>query len=258
MGVLNVTPDSFSDGGRWLNPDQAVLHARAMAAAGADLIDLGGESTRPGSESVDPDEELQRVIPVLERLHAELDVPVSIDTSKPRVMREAVRAGAAMINDVFALQAPGAVDAAAELKVPVCLMHMGGKPLTMQQNPEYADVVHDISEFLLARVEACLSAGIAHDAIVLDPGFGFGKSLEHNIELFRAIPRLRELGFPLLVGVSRKTMLGTLTGKPVRERTLASVVAAALAALKGADILRVHDVEQTADALKLLAALAPD
>lgn len=255
MGVLNATADSFSDGGRWLDTDEALRHSVAMAAAGADLIDIGGESTRPGAGSISAEEEISRVIPLIERLRAEIDIPISIDTSKPKIMREAVRAGAGMINDVQALQHEGAIEAAADLQVPICLMHMLGRPRDMQQAPAYADVVAEVCSFLLARAEACKAAGIPASAIVLDPGFGFGKNLQHNLDLFHAIPRLCALGYPLLVGVSRKSMLGAITGKAVHERMIASVVAAVLAARNGASILRVHDVAATVEALKTAAAL---
>jgi dihydropteroate synthase len=256
MGVLNSTPDSFSDGGQWFDPDQALRHAIAMAQAGADIIDIGGESTRPGSLPVSLAEEIARTVPLISSLKARLDIAVSIDTSKPEVMQAAVDAGAEMINDVLALQRPGALEMAARLDVTICLMHMHGTPRTMQTAPQYADVVSEVSSFLLDRVAACRAAGIADDAIVLDPGFGFGKTLAHNVELFRAIPRLCELGFPLLVGVSRKSMLGAITGRNVHERMPASVVAAAFAAQLGAAIVRVHDVGETRDALRMVAALS--
>lgn len=257
MGILNVTPDSFADGGRWLDSDEAVRHALGMAAAGADLIDVGGESTRPGAEPVSVREEIDRVIPLIVRLRGEISTPLSIDTSKPEVMREAVSAGADMINDVLALQNEGALQAAAALRVPVCLMHMLGRPRDMQKDPVYADVVAEVSRFLLLRARAARAAGIPASGIVLDPGFGFGKTLQHNVELFRAIPQLCALGFPLLVGLSRKSMLGAITGKPAHERVAASVGAALLAARSGASILRVHDVGETVDALKTAAVLAP-
>ena len=256
MGVLNVTSDSFSDGGRWLDVEDALRHSLSMVAAGADLIDVGGESTRPGAESISTNEELARVIPLIERLRSEIEIPISIDTSKPLVMREAVQAGASMVNDVYALQNEGAVAAVAELRVPVCLMHMLGRPRDMQKAPAYTDVVAEVSGFLMSRAQACQAAGIPASAIVFDPGFGFGKTLQHNLDLFHAIPRMCELGFPLLIGVSRKSMLGTITGRPVNERMPASIVAAALAASYGASILRVHDVAETVDALKTVAALS--
>jgi dihydropteroate synthase len=257
MGILNATPDSFSDGGRWLDADRALQHALSMVAAGADIIDIGGESTRPGAEATSASQEIERVVPLIERLRAESDIPISIDSSKPQVMRVAVRAGASMINDVCALQADGALAAAAELAVPVCLMHMLGRPRDMQQAPAYADVVAEVSAFLLSRAEACRAVGIAASDIVLDPGFGFGKKLHHNLALFQAIPRLAAMGYPLLIGVSRKSMLGAITGRPVQQRLASSVVAAVLAARCGAAILRVHDVAETVDALKTAEALMP-
>jgi len=257
MGILNITPDSFADGGRWLNADDALRHGISMAAAGADLIDLGGESTRPGAEPVSVQEEMDRVIPLIGRLRSEINVPISIDTSKPEVMREAVNAGAGMINDVCALQNDGAMEAAAALRVPVCLMHMLGRPRDMQKAPVYNDVVAEVSGFLSSRAEAARAAGIPARAIVLDPGFGFGKSLQHNLDLFHAIPRLCALGFPILAGLSRKSMLGTITGKPAHERLAASISAALLAAQAGASILRVHDVGETVDALRCLTSLLP-
>jgi dihydropteroate synthase len=257
MGILNATPDSFSDGGRWTTRERALRHALDMAAAGADLIDVGGESTRPGSSGVDAGEELERVVPVIEAIVAETDVPVSVDTSKPQVMEAAVQAGAAMINDVNALRSEGALPAAARLKVPVCLMHMRGRPRDMQAEPRYEDVVREVADFLQERAGVCRAAGIPAEHILIDPGFGFGKTLQHNIELFRALPRLSRLGYPLLVGVSRKSMLGALTGKPVEERLAASVAAAVLASMRGAAVVRVHDVAETVDALKVAEALNP-
>lgn len=257
MGILNATPDSFSDGGRWATRDQALRQALDMAAAGADIIDVGGESTRPGAQAVGVAEELDRVAPLIEAIVAETDVMVSVDTSKPQVMEAAVRAGAGMINDVRALRSQGALAAAAKLGVPVCLMHMRGQPRDMQSDPRYDDVVAEVSEFLVQRARACEEAGIPGDRIVLDPGFGFGKSLQHNLDLFRALPSLRQLGYPLLVGISRKSMLGALTGRPVDQRLAASVAAALLAARLGADVVRVHDVAETVDALKVAEALSP-
>ena len=256
MGVLNRTPDSFSDGGAYTDFDAALGHARAMLAEGADILDVGGESTRPGAAPVPLEEELRRVLLLVERLAGGLGARVSVDTSKPEVMRAAVMAGAVMINDVYALRQPGALDAAAESGAAVCLMHMLGEPRTMQQDPHYEDVVREVGEFLMERVEACLAAGISRDRIVLDPGFGFGKTLEHNLALLRHLPELAELGYPLLVGLSRKSMLGTLLGgKPVEQRLHASVAAAVSAAHNGADILRVHDVGATVDALKVAMAI---
>lgn len=255
MGILNTTPDSFSDGGRWTTRDRALRHALDMAAAGADLIDVGGESTRPGAAGADTDQELERVVPVIEAIVAETDVPVSVDTSKPQVMEAAVRAGASMINDVNALRGEGALQTAARMGVPVCLMHMQGRPRDMQAAPRYQDVVGEVADFLQDRAAACKAAGIPSGDILIDPGFGFGKTLEHNIDLFRAIPRLSRLGYALLVGVSRKSMLGALTGRPVEERLAASVTAAVLAAQLGAAVVRVHDVAETVDALKVARAL---
>jgi dihydropteroate synthase len=255
MGILNVTPDSFSDGGLWARPERALRRAVEMAEAGADIIDVGGESTRPGSRPVSVDEELDRVVPVIEAIAASTGVTVSVDTSKPEVMVAAVRAGAGMINDVCALQQPGALETAAGLNVPVCLMHMKGQPRDMQEQPEYEDVVGEVEAFLAERAEACMAAGIPADRIAIDPGFGFGKTLEHNRELFRNLRRLCGSGYPMLVGVSRKSMLGTITGRSVDERLAGSLAAAVLAAQAGAAILRVHDVAETVDALKVAEAL---
>lgn len=258
MGILNLTPDSFSDGGLWTDPDRAVRHALDMLSQGADIVDLGGESTRPGADDVSLEEELDRVIPVVERVAAETDAVISVDTSKPELMRAAAAAGAGMINDVFALRRVGAMDAAAGLGLPVCLMHMQGEPRSMQHKPHYDDVVSEVRDFLAERASACQSAGIAKDKIVIDPGFGFGKSLDHNLELLRGLPALVELGFPVLAGLSRKTSLGAITGRPTGERLAASVTAAVLAVQNGASIVRVHDVAETADALKVLAAFDPN
>jgi dihydropteroate synthase len=255
MGVLNTTPDSFSDGGLWIHRDQALRRALEMVEEGAELIDVGGESTRPGAEPVSLQQEIERVVPVIEAIRAESDVTISVDTSKPRVMEAAVAAGAGLINDVCALREEGALETAARLGVPVCLMHMQGRPRDMQHNPAYADVVADVQGFLLERAGACEAAGIAAERLLLDPGFGFGKAFEHNVALFRALPRLCALGYPVLVGVSRKTMLGTITGRPVHQRTTASVAAAVLAARHGAAIVRVHDVAETVDALRVVATL---
>jgi dihydropteroate synthase len=255
MGILNVTPDSFSDGGLWAEKDRALRHATAMAQAGADIIDVGGESTRPGSLDVPLQQELDRVIPLVESIVNETDLPVSVDTSKPEVMSAAVAAGAAMINDVYALRREGALETAAGLGVPVCLMHMYGKPREMQKKPEYVDVVLEVRDFLLERAEACKAAGIAATQIVIDPGFGFGKTLQHNIDLFRALGDFVALSYPVLIGISRKSMLGTITGKPVQQRLAASLSAAVLARQAGAAILRVHDVAETVDCLKVVDAL---
>ncbi|HEX5789164.1 MAG TPA: dihydropteroate synthase [Woeseiaceae bacterium] len=255
MGILNVTPDSFSDGGRFVGRDAALRQAEAMLAAGADLLDVGGESTRPGAANVTAEQELERVVPVLEALRDLSDVPVSIDTSKPAVMRAAVAAGAALVNDVRALREDGAVAAVAELGVPVCLMHMQGAPRTMQAAPDYADVCGEVAAFLAARLAVCTAAGIPPDSIVLDPGFGFGKSAAHNVELLANLRELARLGRPLLVGLSRKSTLGQLTGRDVSDRLAASVAAAVIAVLNGASIVRVHDVAETVDALCVARAV---
>jgi dihydropteroate synthase len=255
MGILNVTPDSFSDGGRFAGRDAALEQAVAMARDGAAIIDVGGESTRPGAADVSEQEELDRVIPVIEAVAAAVDVPVSIDTSKPAVMRAAVAAGAAMINDIRALREAGALRAAAELGVPVCLMHMQGQPRTMQQQPAYADVVSEVAEFLAGRVRACVAAGLAEDRIIVDPGFGFGKAARHNIELLANLRQLRSVGRPILVGLSRKATLGELTGRDVGERVPASIAAAVIAVVEGAQFVRVHDVRETVDALRVAAAV---
>lgn len=255
MGILNVTPDSFSDGGRFVSLDAAVQQALDMQEAGAAIVDVGGESTRPGAAPVSLDQELERVIPVIESISAELAVPVSIDTSKPEVMRAAVDAGAAMINDVNALQAESALKTARQCDVPVCLMHMQGLPRTMQQSPEYNDVVLDVADFLRRRVAACEAAGIPLQRLILDPGFGFGKTLEHNLQLLARLEMLQSLQLPLLVGISRKSMIGTLTGRDPLERVYGSVAAAVIAAERGASIIRVHDVAATVDALRVVEAV---
>ena len=256
MGIVNVTPDSFSDGGAHDSTDAAVAHGLRLAAEGADLLDVGGESTRPGAGEVPVEEELRRVIPVIERLAAETSLPISVDTSKPEVMRAAVAAGAGLINDVFALRREGALDAAAAAGVPVVLMHMQGEPRTMQDAPDYDDLVGDVHRFLAERIFACEMAGIPKKSIVLDPGYGFGKTGAHNLLLLRQQSRLLDLGLPLLAGLSRKRFLGEITGREVGERLHASVAAAVLAAEYGARILRVHDVAATVDALKLWSAVA--
>ena len=256
MGVLNLTPDSFSDGGRYLDPDQALARALQIEAEGAALIDLGGESTRPGAAPVSAAEELRRVLPLLERLRPRTRAILSVDTSKPEVIRAAAAAGADLINDVYALRAPGALEAAAESGCAVCLMHMQGEPRTMQHAPHYEDVVREVRAFLGERVTACRAAGIPDERIVLDPGFGFGKTLEHNLTLLRHLHRVRAEGRPVLAGLYRKSMIGALTGKAAGERLHGSVAAALIAAQNGAEILRVHDVAATVDALKVLAAAA--
>ncbi|MEL7186719.1 MAG: dihydropteroate synthase [Pseudomonadota bacterium] len=255
MGILNVTPDSFSDGGRFGSLDDALRQAEAMAEDGAAIIDVGGESTRPGASAVGVDAELERVIPVIEAVTSATGLPVSIDTSKPDVMRAAVAAGAAMINDVVALQGEGALEAAADLAVPVCLMHMQGEPRTMQNAPHYDDIAAEVTAFLGARVAACSAAGIDRERLIVDPGFGFGKTHTHNVELLANLRQLQQLGLPILAGLSRKSTLGELTGRPVEERVPASVAAAIIAHLHGASILRVHDVRETVDALRVVTAV---
>ncbi len=254
MGIVNVTTDSFSGDGLAEDPRRAVDHGRRLVAEGADLLDIGAESSRPGAVPVPLEEELGRLIPVIERLR-DCGVPLSVDTVKPEVMRAAIAAGAAMINDINALQAPGALEALAASNAAVCLMHMRGQPSTMQQQAEYIDVVGEVAAFLCARVAAAEQAGVARSRVVVDPGFGFGKNQEHNLDLFRHLDRIKAIGLPLLVGVSRKSMLGLITGSPVENRVHASVAAALLAAQRGADILRVHDVAATRDALAVLRAL---
>jgi dihydropteroate synthase len=254
MGIVNVTPDSFSDGGRYVAPAQAVAHARQLVEEGADILDIGGESSRPGAQSVSVEEELRRVLPVVEAL-AGNGIPLSVDTTKPEVMRRAVAAGAAIINDIAALRAPGALQAAAETGSAVCLMHMQGEPRTMQADPRYDDVVAEVRDFLAQRVAAAQAAGIAAERIIVDPGFGFGKRLEHNLALLRQLSRFGDLGVCILAGLSRKSMLGELTGRKVSQRDTASVVAALLAARNGARILRVHDVAATKDALAIWMAV---
>ena len=268
MGILNVTPDSFSDGALYVARDAALARAREMIAEGADIIDVGGESTRPGAEPVAADAEAERVVPVIEALRRESDIPVSVDTSKAMVMEAAVAAGASMINDVRALQEPDSLATAVRLGVPVCLMHMQGTPRTMQDKPDYGDVVQDVQEFLLARAAACEAAGIAAGAIVIDPGFGFGKTLQHNLDLLAGLPQLGASGYPLLAGLSRKSMIpmlmenaGRASGRPdggaaaASRRIGGSVTLALYAARCGAHIVRVHDVSQTVEALTIQRAL---
>ncbi len=253
MGVVNITPDSFSDGGRFLDPAAAIAHARSLIEEGADLIDLGAESSRPGAAAVvNADEELRRLLPVLRALR---DLPLSVDTVKPEVMRVALAEGAAMINDINALRAPGALEVAAAGDAAVCLMHMQGSPGTMQEHPSYADVVAEVKAFLQERIDSVCAAGIALERVVIDPGFGFGKTLDHNLELLRHLREFAALGAPVLAGWSRKSSLGKITGKPAGERLAASIAAALIAAQNGAAILRVHDVAATRDALSVLAAV---
>jgi dihydropteroate synthase len=254
MGVVNVTPDSFYDGGRYVTAPAAIEHARRLIAEGADLLDVGGESSRPGAEPVTADEELARVLPVLEALR-EAGVPVSVDTAKPEVMRAALDRGAAMINDITALGAPEALAVVARSQAAVCLMHMQGRPRTMQAAPVYADVVGEVRDFLAARVEACLAAGIARERIVLDPGFGFGKTVDHNLALLAHLGEIAALGFPVLAGWSRKSSLGRITGREAGDRLAGSLAAALLAVERGARIVRVHDVAATRDALAVLGAV---
>lgn len=255
MGILNVTPDSFSDGGRFNRRDAALSHAEAMVRAGATLIDVGGESTRPGARPVSPLEELERVAPVVEAIARELDVVISVDTSTPSVIRESARLGAGLINDVRSLQREGALDAAVDSGLPVCLMHMLGEPTNMQTDPRYSDLLGEVRSFLEQRIDACVRGGIARERIVLDPGFGFAKTLAHNLSLFKHMEQLLELGHPLLVGVSRKSMVGQALGKAVDERLYGSLALAALAVAKGARILRVHDVAETVDVVQMIAAV---
>ena len=257
MGIVNVTPDSFSDGGAHFDVDAAVAHGLRLAEEGADILDVGGESTRPGADEVLLEEELRRVLPVIERLVNETALPVSVDTSKPEVMRAAVDAGAGMINDVYALRREGALDAAAALGVPVVLMHMLGEPRSMQEAPDYDEVVGDVHRFLAERIFAAEMAGIEKKRIVVDPGFGFGKTTAHNLQLLAQLERFTELGVPVLAGLSRKRTIGELTGRDApRERVHGSVAAHLVAAQRGARIVRVHDVAATVDALKLWQAVA--
>lgn len=255
MGIVNVTPDSFSDGGKFLDVDRAVEHALRLAEEGAAIVDVGGESTRPGAQGVTVEEELQRVVPVVERLAGRTRAVISVDTSKPEVMRAAAAAGAGLINDVRALREPGAIEAAAETACAVCLMHMQGEPRSMQENPVYEDVVRDIAEFLQGRVQSCRAAGIADERIAVDPGFGFGKTVPHNLELLRRLRELESIGRPVLVGLSRKSMLKTLLGRGPGERVHGSVALAVMAVLNGARIVRAHDVAATVDAIKVVMAV---
>ena len=256
MGIVNVTPDSFADGGQHYSTDKAVAHALTLAEQGADILDVGGESSRPGAEEVSLAEELRRVIPVIERLATSSTLPISIDTSKPEVMRAAVAAGAGFINDIFALRRDGALDAAAELGVPVCLMHMQGEPRSMQDAPQYEDVVAEVHSFFTQRLFACEMAGISKKKLLIDPGFGFGKDLEHNLRLLRQLSRFAELGVPVLAGLSRKAMIGKITGRALEDRVVGSAAAALIAVQNGASIVRVHDVAATVDALAIWATVA--
>lgn len=254
MAILNVTPDSFSDGGKFTQLDASIKHVELMLSQGADIIDLGGESTRPGAPEVSLDEELSRVLPVIEKLKSEFGCLISLDTSKPEVMREGINSGVDLINDVCALTVGNAVEVVANSNVPVCLMHMQGTPRTMQSEPEYSDVVTDVSAFLAERINTCLEAGIDKSRICIDPGFGFGKTLSQNYQLLNRLDEFESLGLPLLAGLSRKSMIGNLLGLAPDKRALASVICATLALTKGAKILRVHDVAETKQALDLFKA----
>ncbi|MBE9516758.1 MAG: dihydropteroate synthase [Proteobacteria bacterium] len=255
MGILNATPDSFSDGGKFDVLGNALHHAERMRDEGVNIIDVGGESTRPGAQAVSESEELDRVIPVIERLTQELDIPVSIDTSKAGVMTEAVNVGASLINDVCALQLDGALDIAAKANVPVCLMHMQGEPRSMQADPQYDDVLQDVKQFLADRMSACAAAGIGDDQIMIDPGFGFGKTVKHNLALLKDLNQLSDLAVPILAGLSRKSFIGKLLGLPVGERVHASVALALIAVQNGARVVRVHDVAETVQAIRMWEAV---
>lgn len=255
MGILNTTPDSFSDGGQYQQLDAALRHVERMLEEGATLIDVGGESTRPGADPVSIDQELQRVVPVVEAIKARFDTIVSIDTSTPEVMRESAAVGAGLINDVRALLRPGALQAAAQSGLPVCLMHMRGDPKSMQDAPRYESILNEVGRFLSERVEACEQAGIAREKLLLDPGFGFGKTLEHNLELFAQMHLLQPQGLPLLVGVSRKSMIGQLLQRPVEERLAGGLALTSLAVARGARIIRAHDVAATVDAVRMTEAV---
>jgi len=254
MGVLNVTPDSFSDGGRFLDPNAALAHAERMAEEGAAIIDIGGESTRPGALGIDSDEELRRVLPVVERVAGRLAVLISVDTSNPELMQRAGAAGAHMINDVRALRSPRALAAAAQGNLAVCLMHMQGEPATMQREPRYGDVVSEVRGYLDGRAHACMAAGIARERLCLDPGFGFGKSTAHNLDLLQHLQQFGELGLPIAVGLSRKSFVNALTGRAQGERLAGSLALATIAVLHGARIVRAHDVAATVDAVRIASA----
>lgn len=255
MGVINTTPDSFSDGGKFDTLESAFEHAQQLISQGADILDIGGESTRPGSQQVDLTQEQERTVPLIVAIREISDIPISIDTGKPGVMRAAVTAGATMINSIWALQHEDSLQVAADLNVTVCLMHMQGTPGTMQQNPTYANVVNEVSDFLKRRIDAALDAGITQENIIIDPGFGFGKTIEHNLLLLNSLSALRQLGVPVLAGLSRKSMIGTILDKPVEQRLYGSLSAAVMAAMLGADIIRVHDVAETLDAIAMVKAL---
>ncbi|CQJ55887.1 dihydropteroate synthase [Yersinia intermedia] len=254
MGILNVTPDSFSDGGNHNNLDKALQHAQSMLSAGATLIDIGGESTRPGAAQVSEQEELDRVVPVVEALAKRFDVWLSVDTSKAAVITESAQAGAHLINDIRSLQEPGALDAAAKTGLPVCLMHMQGQPQSMQQSPHYDDLLADVNQFFEHHIARCVAAGIAKSKLLLDPGFGFGKNLAHNYQLLARLAELHYFELPLLVGMSRKSMVGQLLHVPPQQRVIGSVACAVIAAMQGAQIVRVHDVKETVEAMRIVEA----
>lgn len=255
MGVLNITPDSFSDGGQFIELEAACAQAETMLRAGAQIIDIGGESTRPGAQAVSTEDELERVIPVISRLHQQFDCIISVDTSKPQVMLEAVKSGASMINDVCALASPESMRAAAQANVPVCVMHMQGNPGSMQKAPSYDNVVEEVRAFLVNKAKQCIDNGIAKSNIIIDPGFGFGKKVHHNVSLLNHLDELCDTGFPVLAGLSRKSMIGHLLGLPVDERIAPSVALAIIAVQKGAKIIRTHDVKQTHDAIRMIEAI---
>lgn len=255
MGILNITPDSFSDGGQFISPALASKRAQAMIEEGVDIIDIGGESTRPGATPVSADEELERVIPVIEHIRLFSDVCISIDTHKPEVMREAIKAGASWVNDITALTTAGAMDVIAALRVPVCLMHMQKKPMTMQNSPQYQDVVREVNSFFEHRIQACLAANISRQALILDPGFGFGKSVQHNLNLMRGLRVFEQHGLPILLGASRKHTIGALLNQEVHERTSGGLAFAAYAVMQGVAIIRTHDVRETKQMLTILNAL---
>ncbi|WP_345829142.1 dihydropteroate synthase [Erwinia sp. HDF1-3R] len=254
MGILNVTPDSFSDGGKHNELIQALTHANAMINAGATIIDIGGESTRPGADEVSVDEELARVIPVVEAISQRFEVWISVDTSKPEVIRESARAGAHIINDIRSLREPGALEAASETGLPVCLMHMQGEPGTMQQAPKYSDLLQDVDAFFVQQIARCEAAGIKKEQLLLDPGFGFGKNLSHNYQLLAHLADFHHFGLPLLVGMSRKSMIGQLLNVGPSQRLTGSLACAVIAAMQGAQILRVHDVKETVEAMRVVEA----
>lgn len=256
MGILNITPDSFSDGGLFMNRSDAIQRGLKMVSEGAAIIDVGGESTRPGAIPVSIQQELDRVIPVIEALTAEIEVPISVDTSKPEVMREAVNAGASFINDIRALQQPGALKAAFDCKVPICLMHMQGHPQTMQENPVYTDVITQVKEFLAQRIQACLRAGIAKELLLIDPGFGFGKTISHNLAIIKRLEEFNTIDLPLLLGVSRKSTIGEILKLPINDRLAGCIAMTTLAISKGAMMIRAHEVKETVEAIKIVMAVS--